>query len=103
MVFPQDFPSARFLKEHKIKRVVLVQRRNGQPLEDLSHVLLRWQEANIEIHLKASVDAATPSRMVVSKPSRFRAAWHRAFAMFGLRRSSVGGFGSFRPEAFGGG
>jgi len=98
MVFPQDFPSARCLTEKKIKRVTLVQTEKAHPLEDLSHVLLRWQEAGIEIFAGASGDTNAPSRITVSKPSRFKASWYRALATVGLRRSSVGGFGSFIPE-----
>jgi len=98
MVFPQDFPSARFFAEKKIKRVTLVQVEKAQPLEDLSHVLLRWQEAGIEILAAASGDTNAASRITVSKPSRFKASWYRALATVGLRRSSVGGFGSFIPE-----
>jgi len=60
MVFPQDFPSAKFLAEQKIRRVTLVQTEKTHPQEDLSHALLRWQEAGIEILAKASGDT-TPS------------------------------------------
>ncbi len=98
MVFPQDFPSARFLADKKIKRLTLVQTGKAHPLEDLSHVLLRWQEAGIEIFARASGDTGAPSRITVSKPSRFKVSWYRALATVGLRRSSVGGFGSFIPE-----
>ena len=98
MVFPQDFPSARFLADKKIKRVTLVQAEKARPLEDLSHVLLRWQEAGIEIVATASGDMSASSRIIVSKPSRFKASWYRALAIVGLRRNSVGGFGSFIPE-----
>lgn len=98
MVFPQDFPSARFFADKRITRLTLVQREKAQPLEDLSHVLLRWQEAGIEILAMASGDTSAPSRITVAKPSRFRASWYRALATVGLRRSSVGGFGSFIPE-----
>jgi hypothetical protein len=98
MVFPQDFPSARFLADKNIKRVTLVQTEKAQPLEDLSHVLLRWQEAGIEIFAKASGEPSALSKITVSKPSRFQASWYRALAILGLRRSSVGGFGSFIPE-----
>lgn len=49
MVFPQDFPSARLLAEKGITRVILVQTQKASPSEDLSHVLLRWQEAGMEI------------------------------------------------------
>ncbi len=96
MVFPQDFPSARFLVERKIKRVTLVQAEKTQPSEDLSHVLLRWQEAGIEILAKTNGDVGAPSGITVSRPSRFKESWYRALA--GLRRSSVGAFGSFIPE-----
>lgn len=98
MVFPQDFPSARFLVDHKITRVMLVQTEKAQPQEDLCHALLRWQEAGIEILLKAVGDTGAPSKVKVSRPSRFKASWYRALATMGLRRSSVGGFGSFIPE-----
>jgi hypothetical protein len=98
MVFPQDFPSAKFLAEQKIKHVTLVQNEKTGPQEDLSHVLLRWQEAVIEILSKAISDTRLPSRITVSRPSRFKASWYRALAIMGLRRSSVGGFGSFIPE-----
>jgi len=98
MVFPQDFPSAKFLAEQEINHVTVVQTEKTQPQEDLSHVLLRWQEAGIEILSKASGDPSLPSRITVSRPSRFKASWYRALAIMGLRRSSVGGFGSFIPE-----
>jgi hypothetical protein len=98
MVFPQDFPSARFMVERKIKRVTLVQAEETQPSEDLSHVLLRRQEAGIEILAKTKGDVGAPSGITVSRPSRFKASWYRALAIMGLRRSSVGGFGSFIPE-----
>jgi len=103
MVFAQDFPSARFLAEQKIKRVILVQVGRMQPLEDLSHVLLRWQEAGIEILAKQSGDASEASPIMVAKPSRFRAIWHRALAIMGFRRSNVGGFGGFVSRRWSGG
>lgn len=102
-VFPQDFPSARFFAEQKIKRVTLVQPEKTAPLEDLSHVLLRWQEAGIEILSKAVEDPGPPSAITVSRPSRFRALWYRALAIMGLRRNNVGGFGSLVPASGGAG
>jgi hypothetical protein len=101
MVFPQDFPSARFLLEHNIKRVTLVQVVSAQPSEDLAHVLLRWQEAGIQIFASA-VEDMHHARLAVSRPSRFKASWYRALAILGLTRSSVGGFGSFLPTSAGG-
>lgn len=103
MVFPQDFPSARFLTEQNISRVVLVQAERTEPREDLSHALLRWQESGIEILAKASQDPGAPSAITVTRPSRFKALWYRAVAIMGLRRNNVGGFGSFIPTSSGAG
>jgi hypothetical protein len=52
VVFPQDFPSANFLFRHQISRVLLFQHGGrAQPQSDLAHVLLRWQEARMEVFL----------------------------------------------------
>lgn len=99
MVFPQDFPSARLLAEKGIRRVTLVQTGNTPPAEDLSHVLLRWQEAGVEIRAKSLSELGPPSAITVSRPSRFKALWYRALAIMGLRRNNVGGFGSFMPTS----
>jgi hypothetical protein len=95
MVFPQDFPSARFLRERGIRQSVLVRTAGSQPQEDLAHVLLRWQEASIQIFLKLVGSPEPPAEIVVERPSRFRQMWYRALALFGFRRNSVGGFGAF--------
>jgi len=94
LVFPQDFPSARLLKERGLRRVLLVQSRGSQPREDLAHVLLRWQEAGIEIELKLATKGGPPERIRVAPPSRFRAMWYRALALLGFRRGTAGGFGA---------
>jgi hypothetical protein len=99
MVFPQDFPSARFLLARDIRQVLLVQRNRVEPQDDLAHVLLRWQEAGLKILSKDLADDALPSPISVRRPSRFKAVWYRALAQVGLRRSSAGGFGSYIPEA----
>lgn len=103
MVFPQDFPSARFLAEKGVRRVTVLQTEKAGPAEDLSHVLLRWQQAGIEILAKAVEDPGPPSAITVSRPSRFKALWYRALAIMGLRRNNVGGFGSFIPTSPGAG
>lgn len=103
MVFPQDFPSARLLAAKGIRRVILLQAEKAGPAEDLSHVLLRWQQAGIEILAKAVTDPDSPLPITVSRPSRFKSLWYRALAIMGLRRNNVGGFGSFIPVASSGG
>jgi hypothetical protein len=97
IVFPQDFPSARFLAEHGIRRVILVQAGSSQPQEDLAHVLLRWQQAGIPVAVKLSGAAGAPVEIRVSRPWRFKAMWYRALAAIGFHRSGAGGFGSMVP------
>jgi hypothetical protein len=104
MVFPQDFPSGRFLREHGIRKVVLVHDRFvPQPQEDLAHVLLRWQEEGIAVESKSARFGEAPRPIQVNRPSRFRVAWYRALAALGLRRSDTGGFGGYPPTPSGGG
>lgn len=97
-VFPQDFPSANFLIAHGIRAVIWVRRPSEHPNNDLSHVLLRWQEAGIQI-LACGSDAQTSAvPILVSRPSRFRALWYQALVLARLRRNSAGGFGAVIPE-----
>jgi hypothetical protein len=97
IVFPQDFPSARFLAEHGIRRVILLQAAGSQPQEDLAHVLLRWQEAGIPVAVKLTADAGAPVDTQVLRPRRFKAMWYRVLAAMGFHRSGTGGFGSMVP------
>lgn len=99
IVFPQDFPSATFLRSQGIHRAVLLQKkaRGEQPQPDLSHVLRRWQEAGIEIYLQDPSADEPPRPLTVQRPSSFRSLAYRAFALMGLRRNSAGGFGSIIP------
>lgn len=97
VVLPQDFPSATALANRGITRVVLYNSAGTLPREDLRHVLLRWQQAGIE--LRRGETRGEDARLVVAPPSWFRKAWYRLIALFGLRRSNIGGFGAFVPEA----
>jgi hypothetical protein len=99
MVFPQDFPSARYLAGRGIHRIVLVQEigRNA-PREDLAHVLLRYQEAGLALSSLPAIASADPAPLHVARPPQYRLLWQRALAMLGLRRNSAGGFGSVIPQ-----
>jgi len=101
-VFPQDFPSAKFLQEQGVRRILLIQEDAGQPQEDLAHVLLRWQEAGLEILASRKAGANQHTAIRVAKPSRFRASWYRGLEILGLRRNSVGGFGGWPYEGLSG-
>ncbi len=104
---PTDFPSAAFLKSRGIARVLLIIEAEhmlssaGQPQTDLAHTLLRWQEAGIPIE-SCGVDEhlelrSSPDRLIVERPRWFRAAWHNALSVLGLRRNPLGGFGGELP------
>jgi hypothetical protein len=99
LVVPQDFPSARFLREHGITRAILVQESGFTPKEDLAHVLLRWQLQGIEILAMCTSAPAAPVPIIVERPSRFRTAWYRGLAMLGFRRNAGGGFGARVPTS----
>jgi hypothetical protein len=102
-VFPQDFPSANFLLSQNIRSLVLVQNNRAQPRRDLAHVLLRWQEAGIQILSCGENDQTQPTPILVEKPDNFRSLWYRALVLAGLRRNSAGGFGAVIPEPSSGG
>jgi hypothetical protein len=100
-VFAQDFPSARFLVEHGVQRVVLVQEQKGQPQEDLAHVLLRWQEGGISLQNVGTQEGGPPEPILIARPSYFRRIWQRALAILGLWRSPSGGFGNWPTSSAG--
>ena len=97
LVFPQDFPSANFLRSHAVESVLLVQAQPDQPQSDLAHVLLRWQQAGLPLRVVTPVPGAAPQPLSVRRPRLFRWMWHRALASLGLRRNSAGGFGAVVP------
>jgi len=100
VVFPQDFPSASFLLSRYIRRVVVLQAdaHQDKPRLDLSHVLLRWREAGIELYVQDPDGNQAPRPLQVDRPSSFRSLFYRALTLVGLRRNSAGGFGSIVPQ-----
>ena len=96
VVFPQDFPSANYLRSRGIGEVVLIHEGTAAQ-EDLAHVLLRWQQGGLHILSVDARERARPRALVVKVPSLFKRAWYRALAIAGLRRNQAGGFGSVIP------
>jgi hypothetical protein len=99
---PTDFPSAAFLTARGIARVVLLVAEDPTlPAADLSHTLLRWQEAGIQIFAMTVDDTLHASALQpirVHKPKWFRVMWQSALALVGLRRHPLGGFGGTLPH-----
>lgn len=105
VVFPQDFPSARFLQGQDIRAVCLVTHKTEAPLSDLAHVLHGWQKEGLPI-LHLSLEVGLPAKPItVSRPSQFGSLWYRWLTLLGLRRHAGGGFGSYisMPSSGGGG
>jgi hypothetical protein len=108
VVFPQDFPSASFLRARGIRRVLVVQEPRPGPIgeivlnrpdSDLAHVLLRFREGGLELYWTTPDFAGGPRPLTVDKPSSFRSLFYRALVLAGLRRNSAGGFGGTIPQA----
>ncbi len=97
MVFPQDFPSAGFLRSRGITQAILLQEGSSPPAEDLSHVLLRWKEGGIAVFLQDAAGNLALCPAELRRPSHFRSTIYRVLALAGLRRNSAGGFGSMVP------
>jgi hypothetical protein len=97
VVFPQDFPSAARLVASGIRRACLVQHGRTEARSDLAHVLLRWQQAGLEVLALDLASETPPALLSVRPPSRFRAFGYRALVALGLRRNSAGGFGALVP------
>lgn len=98
-VLVQDFPSAARLAEHGIERVIV---HAAGLLDDLSHVLRRWQDAGLRIeHAPPGERGARP--VDVQMPSRYRSLLYRIGLLAGLRRNSAGGFGARVPTPSTGG
>jgi len=91
-VFPQDMPSAAYLINHGIRRVIV---RSEVIEKDLAHVLLRYETQGIAILLN---DGFAQKTIPVPRPSKFKSLFYRACVLAGLRRNSAGGFGEIVPE-----
>jgi hypothetical protein len=103
VVFPQDFPSAARLAAAGLRRALLLPHGRSEPRTDLAHVLLRWQQAGLEILAHDLASSSPTAPLSVPKPSRFRAFGYRALVALGLRKNSAGGFGGLIPSPSAGG
>lgn len=93
-VFPQDMPSAAFLKNAGIRRVIV---RSAGIQNDLSHILLRYQKEGIVICLCTGAGEGIREISVV-RPSQFKSLSYRFGVIMGLTRNGAGGFGGAIPE-----
>jgi hypothetical protein len=92
-VFPQDMPSADFIKGQGIRTVIV---RAAFIQSDLAHILRRYQDGGLGVFLCSNPDVQ-PSLFHVEKPSRFRSLAYRTSTLRLLKANSGGGFGGFIP------
>lgn len=91
-IFPQDMPSADYLINKGINKIIV---RAESIQNDLSHVLCRYQEKGIQIMIS---DGEKVRNIEVTKPSRYKSFVYRMKVILGLRRNSAGGFGGYVPD-----
>jgi hypothetical protein len=106
IVFPQDFPSANYLRSKHIERIIVVQP-GSFPDEDLAIVLNRWQKDGLDVQIVTHGTDNTISGSVPYQRSQVREflMWTRIALLgaLGLRRNMIGGFGGFIPYPSSGG
>jgi hypothetical protein len=66
---PQDFPSAIFLKDHGILKIAVIRNDQGLPSDDLLHILRRWQEGGLSIHLWVPEKGSFIQPITVPRPN----------------------------------
>ncbi len=93
-IFPQDMPSANFMHKKGIHSVIV---RTETLQNDLTHILMRYQEKGIRIYVVNNNNVITEKPVV--KPSLFKSVLYRYSVVFGLKRNAAGGFGGQIPEA----
>ncbi|MCL1919988.1 MAG: hypothetical protein FWG50_02755 [Kiritimatiellaeota bacterium] len=91
-VFPQDMPSAAYLQDKGLSRVIV---RSDKVRDDLAHILRRYETQGLAILMS---DGTGQKRITVPKPSLFKGLRYRFGVITGLSRNAAGGFGAQIPD-----
>ncbi|CAN5525420.1 hypothetical protein BH09VER1_BH09VER1_50770 [soil metagenome] len=97
MVFPQDFPSANLLKSAGFTKILLIQKDQRQPSQDLAVVLAAWEKLGLTIFVDSVHDTLAPRAINIRIPNTLPSLFYRALALIGFHKNSAGGFGSIVP------
>jgi len=97
-VFPQDMPSARYIKDKGITKIVL---RSGKtrPDTDLARILYDYQKAGLALQL-LNENEAFPKALTVKKQSALDEWAYRLKVILKLKRNAAGGFGGAIPAPY---
>ncbi|MDR1565442.1 MAG: hypothetical protein LBS74_10845 [Oscillospiraceae bacterium] len=96
-VFPQDMPSASYLKSKGISKIIV---RTVQSVQtDLERILYDYQKNGIALYISRN-NSLVPKELAVKKQS-FAEEWAYRFKVtLGLKRNAAGGFGGRIPDPY---
>ena len=94
LIFPEDFPSAEFLKERGLSRVIIIQPHKS-PRLDLRQVVLTWQEQGLALQF-LRFPPREPAVAYVIKKLSFLDRLYLALLQDSLWGDSKHGFGAIR-------
>ena len=93
-VFPQDMPSAEFLKDKGINNIIIYT--NGTVQTDLERILYDYQKSGIALYVYTT-GAQSPVGFDAKKQRLFSDMTYRFRVILGLKRNATGGFGGRVP------
>lgn len=97
--FPTDFPSAAFLHEHGIRKVVLMLEGEVAPQSDLAHTLCEWQREGLAFfRINVLRLPQVPAFIQLEPPTMLRRLWCTFLMKCGWMREPLGGFGGILSE-----
>jgi hypothetical protein len=101
-VYPDDLPSARILLSRGISRILLVQRVEIAPQEDLLSILRHWDRDGVMLEVKYLSVPGPPHRLHMPALTRFRLWLHSLLSKLGPKRGPRDGFYHIVPRPSGG-
>ena len=96
-VFPQDMPTAQYLSNKGIKKIIV--RTTNSIQTDLERILYDYQKNGIALYILRA-DAKSPKEFTAKKQSFAKEMAYRFRVILGLKRNATGGFGGKIPDAY---
>lgn len=96
-VFPQDMPSAAYIKSKGIDKIIVRTEQNIQT--DLERILYDYQKSGIALYVLRD-NTKPPKELTVKKQSVIKEWAYRFKVVIGLKRNATGGFGGKIPDPY---
>ncbi|HEY9155623.1 MAG TPA: hypothetical protein VIM69_10865, partial [Opitutaceae bacterium] len=100
VVFASDFPSATFLRQHKIERILIVHTHDQSIGLDLRYALKQWVHDGLVIDVVTEEGRTFPVRW--PRNGLLGEIFLKVFVTLRFHRNEAGVFGSFLPTGSGG-